>query len=144
MKSRGLFKKGNGKMGGRKKGVPNRIPREMVEAIFEGIAASGYNKHGRDGVAGYVKRICDEDVVRGAALLTALVPRQLQPEPRKHHIEEQRSVMDMRAELIAKGVPAGFIDTLLAPPPIDDEYSGEFGAVDPDMADPDDDESTPK
>lgn len=46
----GSFQKGHAKMGGRKKGTPNQITREVVEGIFAGVAASGHDDSAASGL----------------------------------------------------------------------------------------------
>lgn len=124
----GSFQKGRAKTGGRKKGTPNRIAASAMQAIWAGLAAAGFDDKGKDSVEGFVKKLAIKDPARASILLLALVPRQLKLESRTHHVEEQRTVADLRSELVVKGVPRDFVELLEAPPPIENEYDGEYGA----------------
>ena len=51
----GSFKPGHKKLGGRKKGTPNRISRATKEQLLEVVSRVGSDGNGKDGVVGYYK-----------------------------------------------------------------------------------------
>jgi hypothetical protein len=97
------FKRGHRKRAGRKKGVPNKITRDLSEAIIAAAMASGYDKKGKDGLTGYFKRMADDDMKTFAVMLRAIMPRQVDANIRleKPYLTKE----EVLAELWARGLP---------------------------------------
>jgi hypothetical protein len=57
----GSFKKGHKKLGGRKKGTPNRISADHKQAMREAIHRIGSDGNGKDGEVGYFKWVAERD-----------------------------------------------------------------------------------
>jgi hypothetical protein len=97
------FEKGRAKRGGRKKGVPNKLSRDLKEAIIEAAIASGYDTKGKDGLRGYLKRMADYEVPIFGGMLRAMIP--LQVNATVHPIKTYRSADEIKAALEERGIP---------------------------------------
>jgi hypothetical protein len=71
------FGKGHAKMGGRKRGTPNVVTRELKVAIIWAAHRLGSDLKGKDGVVGYLTRIAKDDIKTFVMLLRAVLPLQL-------------------------------------------------------------------
>ncbi len=71
------FGKGHAKMGGRKRGTPNVVTRELKTAILRAAYRLGSDGRGKDGVVGYLTRIAKNDIKTFVMLLRAVLPLQL-------------------------------------------------------------------
>jgi hypothetical protein len=58
----GDFERGHKKLGGRKKGTPNRISPSHKRAMREAIHRIGYDGYGKDGEVGYFKWVAERDL----------------------------------------------------------------------------------
>jgi hypothetical protein len=96
------FQSGHAKRAGRPKGTPNHLTRDLKEAIVEAAIASGYNKRGKDGLKGYLKRVADHDVRTYVVLLRAVLPRHIEANitREKPYLTEE----EILAELNARGL----------------------------------------
>jgi hypothetical protein len=74
---RGRFEKGHKKSGGRRKGVPNAMTRELREAILNAATKLGEDGKGRDGLEGYVMMLARKERKIFASLLRAVLPMQV-------------------------------------------------------------------
>jgi hypothetical protein len=82
------FKKGHKKLGGRKRGVPNKFPRDLREAILAGAEHVGLDGHGFGGLTGYMIRLAIKHPKSFAALLGRLLPTQAaNPPPPRHSLD---------------------------------------------------------
>ena len=50
------FKVGHKKLGGRKKGVPNKFSGDLKQAVLEAAAQVGFDGHGCGGLLGYLSQ----------------------------------------------------------------------------------------
>jgi len=110
----GTFKKGHKKLGGRKKGTPNRVDRNLVEAILKAPDRVGSDGKGKDGIDGYFQRLAGKKEGYYVSLLRPAVQKQLtatEPEDEVVYATEQ----EFRQALLDGGVHP----TLLPPPPRD-------------------------
>lgn len=71
------FGKDHAKMGGRKRGTPNVVTRELKKAILRAAYRLGSDGRGKDGVVGYLTRIAKNDIKTFVMLLRAVLPLQL-------------------------------------------------------------------
>lgn len=71
------YKKGHKKVGGRKKGVPNLLTREMREAIVNAAIRLGADGKGKDGLEGYMMMLGSEEKKTFGMLLRAVLPMQV-------------------------------------------------------------------
>ena len=62
---------------GRPKGSANKTTTALKEAILAAATESGYDKSGKDGLVGYLKRVADDDVKAFAGLLGKVLPLQI-------------------------------------------------------------------
>jgi len=51
------FKVGHKKLGGRKKGVPNKFPGDLKQAVLEAAAQVGFDGHGCGGLIGFLRQV---------------------------------------------------------------------------------------
>ena len=77
--NRKSFKKGKPKTGGRKPGVPNKLTREIKEAILAGGEQVGYDGKGKDGLPGYFRRLARDYPKDYAALIGKMLPMKITP-----------------------------------------------------------------
>ena len=54
------FKKGHKKLGGRKKGVPNKFPRTVKEAVVTAAENYGRDRKGSDGLVGFLSIVWEK------------------------------------------------------------------------------------
>jgi hypothetical protein len=97
------FGKGHAKRGGRKKGVPNKLSRDLKEAIVEAAIASGYDTKGKDGLRGYMKRMADYEMRIFGGMLRAMIPLQVNATVRPS--DTYKSPDEVKAALKARGIP---------------------------------------
>jgi hypothetical protein len=97
------FQAGHAKRAGRPKGARNLLTRDLAEAIIEAAIASGYDKKGKDGLQGYLKRVADRDARTYVVLLRAVLPRHI--EANITHEKPYRTEEEVLAELNARGLP---------------------------------------
>jgi hypothetical protein len=71
------YRKGHKKIGGRKKGTPNRLTAEIKEMIIAAFTELGANGRGEEGLKGFIKKIGREDLKSSAMLLRAVLPMQV-------------------------------------------------------------------
>lgn len=110
------FEKGHAKIGGRVKGVPNKVNVTIAEAILMAAERSGYDKNGKDGVDGYLKRLADDLPVVFAQLLLRVMPVQLSGRLDVHTNQNTMYTVDeAKAELRDRGIP---VNQLFLGPPV--------------------------
>jgi hypothetical protein len=112
MRKQGTFKTGHKKLGGRKKGTPNRINSNLIERIVQAAEQVGADGKGKDGVDGYLQMLADQKTGYFVGLLRQAVQRQVptaEPQNQVVYATEQ----DFRQALLDRGVHP----TLLPPPP---------------------------
>ena len=65
----GTFQGGHKKRGGRKKGTPNRLNRNLLEAMVKAAEKVGSDGRGKDGIDGYFERLAGkkEELFRESA-----------------------------------------------------------------------------
>lgn len=71
------FKKGHEKLGGREKGQKNKVTVQMKEAILMAAELEGSDRHGKDGLVGFMRKLSRRNVVVYGRLLEKLLPYQL-------------------------------------------------------------------
>src|ERR1700690_4032818 len=70
----GSFKPGKKKTGGRKVGAPNKLTRELRQAILDAGERVGYDGKGRGGLTGFLARLAVTHPAAYASLLGRLLP----------------------------------------------------------------------
>lgn len=84
--ARAKFYPGHPKIGGRTAGTPNKPKppmsaaahrKKLNELVYEAMEASGYNTKGRNGAAGYLKRLADKEPRTFASLIAKTIPTQV-------------------------------------------------------------------
>ena len=122
----GTFKKGHKKLGGRKKGTPNRFNRDLLQAIPQAADQFGSDGKGKDGIDGYFQRLAGEKEGYFVSLLRQAVQKQVpttEPENEVVYSTEQ----DFRQALLDRGVHP----TLLPPPPRDPQEKPPIHLIPP-------------
>ena len=110
----GTFKKGHKKLGGRKKGTPNRVNQDLVDRIVNAAGQVGSDGKGKDGVDGWLQTLAGKKTGYFVGLFRQAVQKQVpttEPENEVVYSTEQ----DYRQALLDRGVHP----TLLPPPPRD-------------------------
>jgi hypothetical protein len=103
----GTFQKGHRKFGGRQKGTPNVITKDLKIAIVEAAHRLGKDGKGKDGLVGYLMALAATDTKTFGSLLRALLPLQIAPET--DTVVTFRSAEELREKLIAQGVPPSLL-----------------------------------
>jgi hypothetical protein len=129
-----LFQKGHPKMGGRKKGTPNRIGGDLRAAVVAGIQAVGFmqkDKRGRvrrgvGGVQGFIEWLALHEPKTAAVLFSKVLPYFINV---GMEVPEVVSEAEMEAMLKELGLPIGLIEHMqTAPAPLDlDEDPDPYG-----------------
>jgi hypothetical protein len=107
----GTFKKGHKKLGGRKKGTPNRVNQDLVDRIVNAAGQVGSDGKGKDGVDGWLQTLAGKKTGYFVGLFRQAVQKQVpatEPEKEVVYTTEQ----DYRQALLDRGVHP----TLLPPP----------------------------
>ncbi len=110
----GTFTKGHEKLGGRKRGTPNRFNKDLIEAIVQAAEQVGSDGKGKNGVDGNLARLAGKKEGYFVSLLRQAVQKQVptaEPENEIVYATDQ----DFRQALLDSGVHP----TLLPPPPRD-------------------------
>jgi hypothetical protein len=110
----GTFKKGHKKLGGRKKGTPNRFNKDLIQAIVQAADQVGSDGKGKDGVDGYLRMLAGEKAAYFVGLLRQAVQKQVPATEVEDEIVYPTG-QDYRQALLDRGVHP----TLLPPPPRD-------------------------
>jgi hypothetical protein len=98
----GHYKKGHKKTGGRKKGVPNVLTRDVRQAIIDGLTEFG----GPEGLKGFVKKVANENISTAAMLLRAVLPIDTKVNVTKEVNFVYPSFADLQREAELLGLPA--------------------------------------
>ncbi len=98
-----VFEKGHPKRAGRKKGVPNRLTREIKEAIVGACEQHGRDGKGAGGLEGYLGLLAREERKSMAMLLRAVMP--LQVNATVQPIKTYKSSDEIKAALKERGIP---------------------------------------
>jgi hypothetical protein len=97
------FEEGHAKRAGRKKGVPNRLTREIKEAIIAACEQHGSDGKATGGLQGYLFLLAKEERQSMAMLLRAVMP--LQVNATVQPIKTYRSSDEIKAALKERGIP---------------------------------------
>ena len=97
---RNLFQKGHKKLGGRKKGVPNKMSGAQKQAMIDAAEVIGLDGHGLGGLVGYLAR----QAIYHPAGFFRLLTRDLrqQQAPIKHTLDFRRLTSRMRSSRCAE------------------------------------------
>ena len=98
------FQPGREKTGGRLPGVRNRSTRLLKEAILMAAELEGSDGNGKDGLIGFLRRIVKEDIRAFAMLLGRVLPLQIDTKSDQRETIVYRSVAEIRAEMVARGI----------------------------------------
>jgi hypothetical protein len=110
----GTFKKGHQKLGGRKKGTPNRINQNLIHRIVQAAGEVGSDGKGKNGIDGWLQILARKKTGYFVGLFRQAVQKQIpatEPENEIIYSSEQ----DFRQALIDRCLHS----TLLPPPPRD-------------------------
>jgi hypothetical protein len=78
--SQNLVSRKGERHGGRSKGTPNKMTRELKEAILQAAERAGEDGKGKGKLVGYLTRVAREDVKAFAGLLGKVLPLQISGE----------------------------------------------------------------
>ncbi len=100
----GSFQVGHRKLGGRKRGTPNKATREYREALIEVANQVGSDGKGKEGLAGYLTVIAIYKPVVFVRMLGAMISsggasEPDEPEPDKPEPEKRLTIEEAKAEL---------------------------------------------
>jgi hypothetical protein len=98
-----LFEKGHPKRAGRKKGVSNRLTREIKEAIVAACEQHGSDGKGAGGLEGYLFLLAKAERKSMAMLLRAVLP--LQVAATVQPIKPYKTTDEIKAALKERGIP---------------------------------------
>ena len=98
-----LFEKGHPKRAGRKKGVPNRLIREIKEGIVAACEQHGSDGKGAGGLVGYLFLLAGEERPSMAMLLRAVLP--LQVAATVQTVKPYKTTDEIKAALEERGIP---------------------------------------
>src|SRR5204863_8142329 len=108
----GTFQGAHKKRGGRKTGTPNRLNRNLLEALVKAAEKVGSDGRGKDGIDGYFERLAGTKEGYLVSLLRPAVQKQAPAaEPHENTIVYQTE-QEFRQALLDRGVHP----TLLPPP----------------------------
>ena len=91
--------------GGRKRGTPNKLTRDVRDAIVTAAAMLGADGEGRDGLVGYLMNIGRANPELMVHLLAKVLPLQVKHSSTSVHVE-LRSADEMRQALLSRGIRA--------------------------------------
>jgi hypothetical protein len=97
------FAKGHVKRAGRKKGTPNKLTREVKDAIVGAAEELGSDGKGKGGLQGYMKFLVREEPKTFGMLIRAVIPTQINATVRPPRV--YRSADEIKAEMTARGIP---------------------------------------
>jgi hypothetical protein len=75
MAGKGRFQSGHKKVGGRKKGTPNRVSGEQADLVIATMTKMGSDGRGKDELVGYLQTIFLTQPKIGLKLLRSLLPK---------------------------------------------------------------------
>ena len=108
----GSFKPGHKKLGGRKKGTPNRISRAAKEQLLEVVSRVGSDGNGKDGVVGYYKWLAKRHPKIFLTQLARLLPLETPKAVSRGWANETATAFELnetvrkQAELLLRGRPS--------------------------------------
>ncbi len=95
------------KHGGRKPGTPNKITRELQEAVIKAAQCVGSDLKGKDGLVGYLMRVGRKDSKAFGALLRAVLPLGVKYEAEPEDMSSW-TIEDYEADFRRRGIPMPF------------------------------------
>jgi hypothetical protein len=104
------FQKRHPKKGGRKKGVPNHMTREVRQLIREAAERVGGDGNGKDGELGYLMMLAKTEKTIFGVLFRAIVPTTINANLKIDH--PYLTAEQALAELKARGLPLETLDRL--------------------------------
>lgn len=109
LKRDAYFVKGQGGPG-RRPGVQNKMTTQLKTAIITACEMVGRDKHGKDGVEGYLARLAINHPAVMGRLLEKLLPLQLMGAIEHTAPRTYETLEDLSDELKARGLPLKLID----------------------------------
>jgi hypothetical protein len=71
----GRFANGHKKLGGRKRGTPNRFTADIQAALIEAVNRFGADGKGHEGMVGFLMRACKLEPAKVLGMLQSAMPR---------------------------------------------------------------------
>jgi hypothetical protein len=92
------------KHGGRKPSTPNKLTKELRDAVIEAAERVGSDEKGKDGLIGYLMRVGRKDTKAFGSLLRAVLPLQIDLKTELRG-ERPMTLEDCKAYYSKKGLP---------------------------------------
>ena len=92
------------KRGGRKQGRSNKFPRVLKECLLIAAELEGSNQKGKDGLTGFLRMMAREDLKAFAQLLGRIIPLQINTKGDLRVEVHYRSIDEVRAALLERGI----------------------------------------
>lgn len=96
------FKVGHPQWGGRKRGVLPSRPTMIREAALEAAILEGWDGQGKDGLVGFMRRLCNADISKFASILQSIMPLQLEQQMNVNVVYE--TVEQVQQEMERRGL----------------------------------------
>jgi hypothetical protein len=95
------------RLGGRPKGIPNKINLDTRKAIIEALTQLGneLDQGNRQGVISFIKAACRENLTNGIKLLTAITPKMLDVDIQKTTTIKYRTIEELDEDWARRGLP---------------------------------------
>jgi hypothetical protein len=95
------------RLGGRPKGIPNKINLGTREAIIEALTQLGneIDQGNGQGVISFIKAACRENLSNGIKLLTAITPKMLDVDIQKTTTIKYRTIEELDQDWARRGLP---------------------------------------
>jgi hypothetical protein len=95
------------KHGGRKPGTPNKLTKELKDAVIQAAERVGSDEKGKDGLIGYLMRVGRNDTKAFGSLLRAVLPLRIDLETELRG-ERPMTLEDVKAIYDKAGLPLPF------------------------------------
>jgi hypothetical protein len=104
----GDFRDGHPKIGGRKKGTPNRFTSDIRDALIEAVNRVGRDGEGDEGMVGYLMASAMSQRQSILAMLNKAMPSLVNVKETEH--AKFLNYAEARERLLSSGVPAAILD----------------------------------
>lgn len=118
------YQKGKPKLGGRKQGSTNKVPRLLKECLVMAAELEGMDRKGKDELVGFLRHLARKDIKSFAGLLGRIIPFEI--ESRNISVEvTYRSVEEVQREMASRGISPELMQSLLEYHPVIDHEGAE-------------------
>jgi hypothetical protein len=122
------FEAGHTKVGGRKKGSINKVPKLLKDAVILAAELEGYDGKGQDQMVGFLRRVIRDDFHGFVGLLArSMLNQETRASSNDVSVEvTYRSVDEVRRELASRGIDMEVVTRILHRPANVIDPSGEM------------------